>query len=227
MDRFRHRGPTVVNICFHGIGTPDRPLEPGEDEYWISADSYHSILDAVVGDERVRLSFDDGNASDVEIGLPGLVARDLTATFFALAGRLDADGSLTTDGVRRLVAAGMGIGTHGMDHLPWRGLPPDVMGRELVAARHELERAAGSPVDDAALPRGQYDRRVLGELRRHGYRSVHTSDRRWAREGDWLQPRFSVRRTDTAATVRERMLTRAPLLERAERAAVCVIKRYR
>lgn len=221
-----HR-PHVVNICFHGIGTPDRVLEPGEDDYWIGAESYAHILDAIADDPRVRISFDDGNLSDLEIGLPGLLDRGLTATFFVLAGRLDQRGSLTTGGVRQLAAAGMRIGSHGMDHLPWRGLAAPVLNRELVQARHLITEAAGTPVQDAALPLGRYDRRVLGALRREGYRSVHTSDRRWARDGAWLQPRFSVRRTDTADTVRERMLAPAPLLERAKRGAICVVKRFR
>ena len=35
------RGPTlIVNVCFHGIGTPDRELEPGEDKYWISTELF-------------------------------------------------------------------------------------------------------------------------------------------------------------------------------------------
>ena len=31
-------GDDVLNICFHGIGTPQRQLEPGEDAYWVDTD---------------------------------------------------------------------------------------------------------------------------------------------------------------------------------------------
>lgn len=219
--------PNRVNVCFHGIGTPDRPLEPGEDDYWISVDSFHGILDAVADDPRVRISFDDGNASDVEIGLPALLERGLTARFFALAGRLDQRGSLSSADLRRLAEAGMVIGTHGMDHVPWRGLSPDQQHRELVEARDRLATASGATVEEAALPLGRYDRRVLGALRRAGYRAVHTSDRQWARADAWLQPRFSVRRDDTPETVREQVLTPAPLPQRAKRSAICLVKRHR
>src|SRR5690349_5004764 len=92
----------VFNVCFHGIGRPARLLEPGEDAYWISADTYHRILDSIAPRSDVRLSFDDGNISDVEIGLPGLLERGLTATFFPLVGRLDQPGSLGHDHVREL-----------------------------------------------------------------------------------------------------------------------------
>lgn len=217
----------MINLCFHGIGTPQRILEPGEDRYWVSVDAYHRILDAVMDDERVRINFDDGNLSDVEIGLPGLLERNLTARFFVLAGRLDQTGSLSPEDVRRLTDAGMTIGTHGMDHVPWRGLAPHVLHRELVDARSRLEEITGTPVDEAALPLGRYDRRVLAELRRTGYRTVYTSDRRWARAGDWLQPRFSVGATDTVDSVRREMLTPAPILTRARAMAKGVVKRYR
>ena len=112
----------LVNLCFHGIGRPQRDLEPGEATYWIDVDLYHRVLDEVMDDPRVRISFDDGNASDIEIGLPGLVERGLDATFFVLAGRLGAPGSLSADQVGALVGQGMRIGSHGMDHRPWRGL---------------------------------------------------------------------------------------------------------
>ena len=57
----------VLNICFHGIGTPRRDLEPGEDAYWIDADRFLRILDEIATWPSARISFDDANASDVEI----------------------------------------------------------------------------------------------------------------------------------------------------------------
>jgi peptidoglycan/xylan/chitin deacetylase (PgdA/CDA1 family) len=222
-----HLDQRLVNICFHGIGRPARTMEPGEAAYWIDPSLYERILDAAVADPRVRLSFDDGNASDVAHGLPGLLERGLSATFFVLAGRLDRPGSLSTAEVRELVDAGMRIGTHGMDHVPWRGLSDAALRRELVDARIAIAEAAGTPVLDAALPLGRYDRRVLNALRREGYLSVHTSDRRWAKDGAWLQPRFSVHSDDTVDSVRRRALSAPSLLERTKRAAIGLVKRYR
>jgi peptidoglycan/xylan/chitin deacetylase (PgdA/CDA1 family) len=175
----------------------------------------------------VRISFDDGNTSDVEIGLPGLLERGLSATFFVLAGRLDQPGSLSREEVRGLVAAGMRIGSHGMDHRPWRGLDEAALDRELVDARAELESVSGGTVDHAALPLGRYDRHVLRRARRTGYTQLHTSDRTWARGEAWLQPRFSLRRDDTVDSVRREMLTRASPAHRARRAAVITAKRLR
>ena len=191
----------VVNLCFHGIGTPERPLEPGEAQYWIDERTYLDILDVVSDRLDVRLSFDDGNASDVAIGLPGLLERGLNAEFYVLAGRIGEPGSLTADEVRALQSAGMTIGSHGWHHTSWRDARGDRIDAELVGARTTIADIVGRPVTVAACPLGLYDRRVLGELRRHGYTKVMTSDRAVARSGSWLQPRFSVRAGDDAAYV--------------------------
>jgi peptidoglycan/xylan/chitin deacetylase (PgdA/CDA1 family) len=196
------RGGHVHGICFHGIGTPRRTLEPGEDRYWIAVDDFHAMLDVIAVTSGVRISFDDGNASDLEIGLDGLRERDLSASFFVLAGRLGSSGSLDADGLRELVRSGMTVGNHGMDHRPWRRLSAPDRERELVEARATIADVVGHAVDEAAVPFGAYDRRLLGDLRRLGYAKVHTSDGGVAQATAWLQPRVSVTATDTAETLR-------------------------
>jgi peptidoglycan/xylan/chitin deacetylase (PgdA/CDA1 family) len=217
----------TVNLCFHGVGTPGRELEPGEERYWIDVDTFHRVLDLALEEPRIRLSFDDGNASDVTVALPALLDRGLRATFFVLAGRLDRPGSLATEDVRQLVSAGMRVGSHGMDHVPWRHQDDATLHRELVDARQHLEGVLGSPIDEAALPLGRYDRRVLRLVRRAGYRNLHTSDRCWSAEGAWLQPRFSVQRDDTAAALRQRALSRPAVPQRLRSDAVRLVKRLR
>jgi len=218
----------VRNICFHGVGEPQRELEPGEDVYWVKTDQFEAILDEVASwTVPVRLSFDDGNASDVEIGLPALVERNLSGEFFLLAGRLDTPGSVDSPGVKALRSAGMRIGSHGMDHRSWRGLDDKQREAEFNTARAVLARAADGPVDTAACPLGRYDRRVLTELRGRGYTRVYTSDRRPARAGSWLQPRYSVRRHDTPESLRAEVLAPAPLPARARALAVGTVKRWR
>jgi peptidoglycan/xylan/chitin deacetylase (PgdA/CDA1 family) len=218
---------SVINICFHGIGTPARELEPGESRYWIGVDTFHRVLDDLAGWPAVRISFDDGNASDIEIGLPALRARGLSADFFVLAGRLGAPGSLDEPAVKELVAAGMTVGTHGMNHIPWRGLDPATNKAELVDARARIAAVTGTPVDAAACPLGRYDRRLLGDLRRFGYRRVYTSDRRAANPNAWLQPRFSIRAEDTAESFRALATAVPPLPTRAKDAAKALLKRWR
>jgi peptidoglycan/xylan/chitin deacetylase (PgdA/CDA1 family) len=181
-----------INLTFHGIGTPARQLDPGEALVWVSDDRFLALLDRAAGRENVAISFDDGNASDVERALPALRERGLRATFFVVAGRLGLPHFLDEDGVRALADAGMEIGCHGMQHRPWRGLDDVALDDELVKAKAVLERAVGQPVTRAACPFGSYDRRVLSRLRGSGYAHVYTSDRGTARCGDFIQARNSV-----------------------------------
>ena len=91
----------------------------------------------------MRITFDDGNRSDVDVALDALRERNLQATFFVLAGRLGSRGSVDADGLRALDSDGMTIGTHGMDHRPWRRLAPLDRERELVGARERIAEAVG------------------------------------------------------------------------------------
>ncbi|PZF85487.1 polysaccharide deacetylase family protein [Jiangella anatolica] len=218
----------ILHLCFHGIGTceREREREPGEAGYWVTEPVFRQILDEAAKHPHVRLSFDDGNASDVAVALPALKERGLRATFFALAGRLDDPVSLSAADLRDLRDAGMGIGSHGWDHVQWRGLPAAAARRELVEARAALTEASGGPITEAALPLGRYDRQLLGRLRRAGYEAVYSSDRFPARSRGWLQARYSVTAGDTAESIRT-YITHRPGLRDARNAAVSVIKRLR
>jgi hypothetical protein len=90
-----------------------------------------------------------------------------------------------------------------------------------------IAKAAGVQVQAAACPFGAYDRHVLSALRYHRYAQVFTSDRRPARQGEWLQPRYSVLRDDTARTVRDNILAPRPPRERLRRAAAARVKAWR
>ena len=216
----------IIHLCFHGIGTCVDEREQGEARYWVTDELFLRILDEVRLHPHVRLSFDDGNRSDVSVALPALQERGLSATFFALAGRLDDPASLSASDLQLLRGAGMGIGSHGWAHVPWRGLRADDERRELVEARAALAEASGGVIDEAALPLGRYDRQVLGRLRRNGYRRVYSSDQFPARPTAWLQARYSVTAHDTLESIRS-MITRRTGAKNARNLLASRIKRLR
>lgn len=222
--------PTRTTILtFHGIGPTDRRLDPGEADVWVSHDQFLALLDRVAGAGAgdVQITFDDGNTSDLELGLPALATRGLTATFFVVAGRLGTPGFLDETGVRTLRDAGMQIGSHGMHHRAWRGLDERALQEELVDAKTILEGVVGGPVTRAGCPFGAYDRRVLGAARRAGFDHVYTSDRGTARADAFVQARNSIGPRD-GADVMERIAgleSSAPRL--AVRRARQAIKRWR
>ena len=215
----------MINLGFHGIGAPERGLEPDEDQYWIDAPRFEELLDTALELPEVRLTFDDGNTSDLSVALPMLVERGLTASFFVIAGWLGQPGSLAADDVRALAEAGMTIGTHGMQHRSWRSLDEEGYRDELDEAREVLEAAAGARIDEAACPYGAYDRRALRALKRREFRRVYTVDRRTAGPDDWLQARYVIRHSDTANTVRGFGGESAP--RKLTLAAKTTVKRWR
>jgi len=178
-----------VILAVHGIGRPARQLDPGEDERWLTVEQFERVLDVAGEREDVQLTFDDGNESDVEIALPRLVDRGLSAEFFPLAGRLGQRGYLDRDGLRELVRAGMEVGSHGWEPRDWRRLDDRNARRELADAPKLLADLCGRPVRRYSLPFGAYDRRVLTRLKQAGATRVYTSDGGAARRDGWLQAR--------------------------------------
>ncbi len=183
----------TVNLAMHGIGRPARQLEPGENERWVSVEQFEQVLDAVRERPDVHLTFDDGNESDVEIALPRLVERGLSAEFFPLAGRLGQRGYVDRGGLRELVKAGMEIGSHGWEPRDWRLLDDRHAHRELEDAPRLLGDLCGKPVRRYSLPFGAYDRRLLTRLRHAGATRVYSSDGGASRTDRWLQARTELR----------------------------------
>jgi peptidoglycan/xylan/chitin deacetylase (PgdA/CDA1 family) len=215
----------VHNVNFHGVGEPSRKLDAGEAMVWLAADRFLATLDALRGRDDVRISFDDGNRSDVDVALPALIERGITATFFVIAGRLGDPDHLGADDICTLAAAGMTVGSHGLHHRDWRRLGDAELTRELTESRRILEGLLGRPVTQAAVPFGSYDRRVLTQARRAGaYERVFTSDGGPARHGAWLQPRTSVGNDGVPFAA---LTARGSATTSAERAVKRVVKRWR
>ena len=215
----------AVNLAVHGIGRPARQLDPGEDERWVTVEQFERVLDAVSGREDVRLTFDDGNESDVEIALPRLAERGLTAEFFPLAGRLGQRGYLDRDGLRELVRAGMRIGSHGWEPRDWRRLDDRHARRELTDAPKLLGDLCGEPVRRFSLPFGAYDRRVLARLRAAGATRVYTSDGGPAKRDGWLQPRTELRHDLDEAWLESVLIASPGVYRRAGRRVARLFRR--
>jgi peptidoglycan/xylan/chitin deacetylase (PgdA/CDA1 family) len=218
---------TVVNLTVHGIGPASRPLDPGEDRTWVTVEQFEQVLDAAVGRPDVQITFDDGNASDVEIGLPRLLERGLSAEFFILAGLLGEPGRLDGADVRELHQAGMRVGSHGWAHRDWRRIDPSSQDQEFGDARRVLAELIDSAVSRVAIPFGSYDRHVLRHLRRTGVTRAFTSDGGRARPDSWLQPRTSLRADTTPQWIKSVLDGRPSLARRARGVAVRTLKRAR
>ena len=181
-------------IMFHGIGDPPSDATRAEAQYWVDPNQFRYLLDHLHNYNDYELTFDDGNASDIDVAVPALQERGLTARFFVLAGRLNKPGSLSSSDLREMVAAGMSVGSHGLYHVAWPHLSSSDLDQELLQSRRILQDAAGCEVSTASCPFGKYNRTVLKRLRELRYSRIYTSDGGKVPANSWIYPRAAVMR---------------------------------
>lgn len=214
-------------INFHGIGLPKRNLEAGEARFWIGESRFRAIIDRIAeraDADAISITFDDGNISDLAIAVSELQSRQLNARFFVLAGRVGQAGSLGRTDIRDLVAAGMKIGSHGINHLDWTSLSPGELSEELRSSKAIIEDIAGVPVSEAAIPFGRYNAAVLGALRSAGYLTAFSSDGGSAQQGAFLMPRTSVASDMSDGAIDDILSGRMPMAKRLRRWAGIIAK---
>jgi GT2 family glycosyltransferase/peptidoglycan/xylan/chitin deacetylase (PgdA/CDA1 family) len=174
-----------------------------------------ALLDALAGGRRlprraVLITFDDAYA-DLLDGASVLKARETPAVVFAVTGRLgqtndwDRDAQATelplmdADGLRRLAAAGLEIGSHGATHRRLAGLDTETLERELAGSAQELV-AAGLPAPRAiSYPHGVHDRAAAAAARTAAYAVAFTVTPGAVRRHSprWGLPRIEVSSRDT------------------------------
>jgi peptidoglycan/xylan/chitin deacetylase (PgdA/CDA1 family) len=217
-----------IAVAFHGIGTPGRELDPGEDRYWISRDRFLQFLDMIVADPdpgRVLITFDDANESDFTIAMPALRDRGLRGAVFVITQRLDQPGSLGSSQLRTLSEI-MEVGSHGVAHTDWRKLPPKLLKAELAESKQVLENFIGRPVTAAALPFGRYDARVLSALKLAGYTKIYSTDGGPSRASGKIIPRTNVRADTTLQDLVELVQGHDPPVARMIRLLKAVRRRF-
>jgi peptidoglycan/xylan/chitin deacetylase (PgdA/CDA1 family) len=219
-------------LSLHGIGSPHDGVVADESFFWVTRQAFVTLLENIVVAEAksgfpVVVTFDDGNLSDAVIALPELARRGLKAAFFVCASRIGLAHYLDRTALADLLAAGMEIGTHGMDHRNWRGLSRTVLDAEIGEAHRRIEDICGMAVTKAAIPFGSYDRRVLTRLRGERFKCVYTSDGGMARSKAWLKPRDTMDSTWLEADMKRVLTTEPSLKARLRRDAAMLYKRLR
>lgn len=215
----------ILNL--HGIGSPQRVLEPGEEPYWLSVDQFQDIVRfAASMREKIKCEFtiDDSNLSDATIAGPFLARMGFSAQIFVLTGRIGQKGSLDQIALRDLIDMGHTIGSHGNAHRDWKTLDVGELVDEIHTPRKRLQDVTGQTIDAAGLPFGGYNRKVLAEARHAGFKHLYSSDGGVARDGDWPAGRTSLRRDMSPARMHA-LFDPEPLFVRLKRRIKAEIKK--
>jgi peptidoglycan/xylan/chitin deacetylase (PgdA/CDA1 family) len=128
----------------------------------------------------VIITFDDGSRDWIKTVMPMLRARGMVAEFYLTLDAI-AHGNLTWPQMRRLIAAGNGVGAHDVHHVQLaafhNGHPdasPATMAAEVGGARQIIGQHLGVFPDSMAYVGGGFDAALLQAVRAAGYTSARS-----------------------------------------------------
>ncbi len=180
-------GAHAVVLMYHRVSLDD--ARPDEGDFALPTGLFEQQMRRLVSEGRpvvslarlaagdfedgsVVLTFDDGCDTDVAVALPHLLELRFPAAFFLNPATVGERGRLGWPQVERLAAAGMRIGSHGLDHTLLDSLAPGEIERQLELSRRLLEERLGAEIDALSLPGGTGGRAALEAACRLGYRLV-------------------------------------------------------
>jgi peptidoglycan-N-acetylglucosamine deacetylase len=118
---------------------------------------------------RIALTFDDGPDSVWTERILDVLERErVSASFFLVGERA----TRAPETVRRIVAAGHEVGSHGWSHRSLWLCGPRRTDDEIARAQHFLSDAVGAPIRHFRPPWGMVNAAMFGALRRRGQRCV-------------------------------------------------------
>jgi peptidoglycan/xylan/chitin deacetylase (PgdA/CDA1 family) len=140
--------------------------------------AYEAFATGTAPRDAVLITFDDAFAETLGVAGELLAQRRMRAAAFAPAALLGRTvswprpgrASGATEGeiagaaaLRQWIAAGHGVGSHGLTHADLATLPTESLRGELSESRSRLEQALGSPVPDLCYPFTHHDATVRRE----------------------------------------------------------------
>jgi peptidoglycan/xylan/chitin deacetylase (PgdA/CDA1 family) len=231
-------------FVYHGVGLASSGVRSSlHRKYWILAGQFREQLREIgnqgfqvspvqelqVYSQRTKdlarttvLTFDDGQATDYEQVFPILSEAGFCADFFVSTAHIGHKGYLTWSQLREMRAHGMGVHSHGHQHIDVSRLSRSALLHQLEVSKTLLEDGLGCSVKCFAVPYGLFNRQVLEVAQSVGYETICTS-RQWpALPGARYINRTGVYGHTSISEFRQLLLRRPwPYVRRAVRAA-CV-----
>jgi len=209
------RGDLVLAYHLVGAGTSS-PVDVPVDDFRRQLDCLASNFElstltralTTPGQQRPRaiLTFDDAYANFAKVVWPILAERGVPAVLYVPVGFVRGSAgpplrgadlpACTFADLRELAAAGVEIGSHGVNHVNLRRVTEDALTREVQDSRTELEQVLGREVPSFCYPQAKLDARVERVVARHYQSAVAAGGRRHLGRNLHKIPRFPVRRDE-------------------------------
>jgi hypothetical protein len=179
-----------IVLMYHSLyeGEDTSAIDAEDLPYAVSKDNFIKQLDRLAKKRTglfapddladVVITFDDGHQSNLDIAVPLLLERGLSAYFFITTGFIDSRrGFLSAEGVQALSdVPGMIVGSHGVTHQFFNDLTSHDAHQELVKSKACLESITKHPCASMSFPGGRYNKRTLELLQSTGYTQWFGSD---------------------------------------------------
>lgn len=221
IDRLtRRKQDGVIVLCYHSIANDDwvhgvslanfkRQISYLAKRYrFITVDELSKPRRSKKPIENVSilLTFDDGY-KDIITVKTFLRDRNIKPLLFLLSdtahvkrGELETKRSfLSKKEIASLVGDGWALGCHSATHADFSKLTASDLTKEIVQAKHALEKTLKQPITTFAYPKGRYDDRVIATLKKARYQLGFSMDDGVAdKSGDrFTIPRIGINRTHT------------------------------
>ena len=136
----------------------------------------------------IALTFDDGPSPYTDRLLQILQAADAKATFFEIGNKVAAN----PEGAKRVVEAGMELGSHTWEHPNMTAIPPEDIPAQFSKASDAIEAATGQRPVLVRTAGGLIDDAVLAEAKKQGLADINWDviPFDWANDGNTAATRY-------------------------------------
>lgn len=189
----------VPVLMYHSISSKyDNSICVSEGQFrkqmaWLRDNGYHSVsADAFYAgltengplpEKPVLITFDDGFKDNYKVAWPILQEYGFTATFFVVAGKIDAY-NLNWDELAQLIENGNSIGSHSVTHRDLSCLTAAQQEKELRESKRILEEGLDMTIRAFSFPFGKYNKVTLSLLPELGYALSFTTRSGRVHSGD-------------------------------------------
>lgn len=182
--------PDKIILCYHSVGGPSWDYNVKLNDFkkqieYLLTQYQPTTLDKIITATTPSfvLTFDDGYKSVFKIH-DFLKSKNIYPTLFLLSDKknlnhqeIDNNISLLKNHqVRKLIASGWEIGSHGSQHRDFWQLKPDKVYSEIVESKNNLTKRFGVPIRYFSYPKGRYSQAIVNEVKNAGYKMAVTMD---------------------------------------------------